>query len=489
MAVATVADLKRIIGDIEALIDSKLTEAEFDHLLKNKEFGKIKDYVRENRTIPEDIHKEGSSNKDELLFGKLLEKLENAEKVANRRAAMAGREAVKDPRIAQAKKMRDIILGLKEDIIEEEIKNEEFDFEDYQSTKEAEVAEIDAEINDNKLKIKYMSEIKSPLESDKDIKAYLELDNIQKSVSYYEKLVTSLETENRKPADQQDKAKIAKLNEDLDTAKAAIGTAGVSGKYKTVKIDGKDVSIAEALKGNKSLAEISRKVSTDKAPIKARIDAKDVNIFAGLTNGQKEQIAKYLGKVDASGNALSLEDTDITTDNLVKLLNNTNLAMNKLARENNKKIKEKDAKQKTVDSVKEMGILKDEESLDRKALYNKYAGVKEKNLISALDTRKGRIEFWERNIDGPFKWIRARFKARKGNIAETKAQARGSALDTMLRNAKAKKESFTKSFRESLRAGIKTSNKNRVDDLDKKAVYKGMENLKAEADKGNEIGD
>ena len=72
MAVATVADLKRIIGDIEALIDSKLTEAEFDHLLKNKEFGKIKDYVRENRTIPEDIHKEGSSNKDELLFGKLL---------------------------------------------------------------------------------------------------------------------------------------------------------------------------------------------------------------------------------------------------------------------------------------------------------------------------------------------------------------------------------------------------------------------------------
>ena len=163
--------------------------------------------------------------------------------------------------------------------------------------------------------------------------------------------------------------------------------------------------------------------------------------------------------------------------------------MNKLIKENKIKVKERDAKQSTVDDVKKMAILKDAEKLDRKTLYNNYAGKAEKDMISVLDTRKGRIDFWKKEINGPFKWLRARFKARKGNIAETKAKARGSILDDMIRKAKASETSYTKNFRDSLRIGIKTHNKNRVDELDKKEVYKGMENLKAEADKGREIGD
>jgi hypothetical protein len=485
MAVATVADLKRIIGDIEALIESKLSETEFEHVLKDKEFGKVIDYVRENRTIPEDIHKEGSSNKDELLFGNLLDKLEQAEKVANRRAQMAGRGTVKDPRIDQAKKMRAVILGLKDGIIKEEIENEEFDFEDYQSMKEQETKDIQNEIDDNKKKIQYLYDIRKPLEGDKDIKEFLKIDNMQKSVKNYETLRRDLEDENKKPEDKKDKAKIAKLNADLELAKAAISATGLNDKFKTVKVNGNDMSIADALKGNKSISELEAKMGSELTQLRTVIDSKDVAIFTGLTATQKQEIAKYIGK----NSPFTLEDADITTENLVKLLNSTTLAMNKLTRENKIKVKERDAKQSTIDDVKKMAILKDAEKLDRKTLYDNYAGKAEKDMISVLDTRKGRIDFWKNEINGPFKWIRARFKARKGNIAETKAKARGSILDDMIRKAKASKESYTKTFRDSLRIGIKTQNKNRVDDLDKKDVYKGMENLKAEADKGREIGD
>lgn len=476
MAVATIDELKQIIGDIEALIESKLTEAELDHILKGEEFKKITEYVKENRTIPEDIHKAGSTNIDEILFGKLIDKLEKDQKTANRRAKMAGRDKVEDPRLAQAKQMQKTILGLKETILEEEIESEEFDIADYEAIKNKEAEKIQKDIDSNNNEITMLDDIKDVFADETDIKEYTELNSIKKAIEEYEKARKELEAETKKPDDKKDATKIVTLQAKLEDAKILIGYTGLGEKYKTVEIAGSDVSISDALKNNKDISSLVVKVDGDIAAKEKAIDAKNVDdIIPGFTgmppyikDEWEKRIANCLGKA-------TIDDSDITAKNVMKIIDELTYGRNKIKRDNDKKIKEKEAKDSTIETAKRMGIIKDAEKMDSETLYDNYKTAKEEQFLVSMDSKKDRIEFWKRNLRGPFKWLRARFKARRGNIAETKAMAKASLVDGMIEKAKATKKLYTDSFRESLRRGIQLTGKDRVDALDKKDVYKTME--------------
>ena len=477
MAIPTVAELETIIKDIEILINDGINEQEFKKLIEGKDFNKIYEYVNENRTIPDSIHKEGSNNKSELLFGTLIEKLQKAENAKNRRNAMVGREKEKDPKIKQAKQMRDIILGLKGRIIDKEIEEEEFDFEEYKEIKEQEIAEIQGKIDENKDEIKFMSEIKNVTKTDKDLKEYIKYNNMKKAIDEYEKIRKELENENKKSDSDKDLDKIEQLEEKMNDAKVAIGFSNLANEFKTIKINGKDVSIVEAIKDNKDISGLYINITPKMNSAKTNVNNKGVNdIFNKLTDKQKEKVAEVLGKTAP----YTLEDSDITVDNLTKLIDETSKDINKRTKQNKKNVKERDVKKDTVDEIGKMAILKDVNNLDRNTLYKNYAGSEEKNMISVLDTRKGRIDFWKQNVRGPFKWIQARFKARKGNIAETKAIARGSIVDKMIETAKANKNSYQKNFRESIKVGMKNKKKDRIEDLDKEEIYANMEKIKNE---------
>lgn len=477
MAVVSDDELKGIIADIENLIESNLTEDEFKKIISGNEFKKIYDYVNENRTIPTEVHNDTTDEEKDKLFGKLIEKLQKAENIQNRRNKMVGREKVKDTRIKQAKEMRDIILGLKGRIIEKEIEEQDFDFEEFKEIKEKEVKDIQDKIDIKEAEIKEWSGIKNTLKSDKDLEEYRRFSYMKTALDKYEKIRTDLETENKKADADKDKNKITKLEEELKDAKVLIGASGVSSEFKNVNVNGKNIPLQEALKNNEDLSSI--KPSIKLTGLKTTIDGKKVNdLFSTLSSTQKNKIAEKLGKKAP----LTLEDTDITTDNLIKLIDETNKEIDKLKKENKKNATERDVKKETITDMREISILKAAKTMDRKNLYKNYEGIEQKDLIDSLDTRKGRIIFWKDNISGPFKGLRARFRARKSNIAETKAYARGSYLDKMLASAEVKRESYKKSFRESIKVGLKLQNKDKVKDLNREDIYKNMEQLRKNDD-------
>ena len=443
MAVPTVDEIRKIIEDIGQFIEDGLEQNELEFFLQGDDFKKIKEYVKENGTIPDTKHKDTTSP-DPNVFGNIIK----AQKAANNRAKMVGRAGVKNPKLEQAKYMQKLLLGLKDNIIKEEISEATFDIDEYKTLKEQEIIELNKKIEANNKAKELVEAIASPVKKDKDIQEYRSLDSMKKAIELYEKVRKDLEAENKKPEAKRDADKIEALKEDLKTAKTAIGASGVYEKYKEVEVDGENVSIAEALKDNKDISKLITPINADLTTAKGIIDAKGVDdLFADLTSAQKSQIAKGIGKP-------TLDDADITTDMLMDLLDESNKTIRDLNADNRKKIKEKDTKEESFNEIKKLSIVKDAKNTDKSTLYNNYAGKEEKDLVDSLNIRKNRIDFWKKNIKGPFKWIRARFRARKGNIAETKAFAKIVSVDRLLKSAELEEKSYTESFRESLKVNI-----------------------------------